>query len=432
MVETLTPAGCGGRHRQVAAVAMFTLASVAAAGALGALLGWFGSFMGHRQALLSIAGLIALLAALREAGEVKLAVPDLKRQVPEHWRRTLPLPVWSSGYGAILGSGFGTYQPAATYWATLAAVTSIGRPVVGAVCMGIFGLTRGVMVVAPGAGLLGRFAPAFRIIRPLNAAVLAAMAIAFVPTVAQAETWPTQSGVSDPSLHLGNLAYTRWVAGTPQVEVRDLAGAVHVFPGGRLPSLYGSRLAYETTDGIRLVDWRTGKMIRRIVGPVVRPTIHRQWLAYVRRSALSNRLQVLQTQLGTVRTIARTSPDTDLGRPSVSGKVIAWHQNDGGGHVVLKTVIGSGRTTIIASGRRRYMVRDPALGWGRTAWIFNDAEITSIWVRNGRGVTRRVATISGPQFIYTNMTVGQHRILVSRWNLLTGVATIDTIPLVNI
>lgn len=433
MVETLTPAGCGGRHRQVAAVVMFTVASVTAAAAVGGLLGWVGAIIGHQRILLAGAALIAVLAALREAGILRVAVPDIKRQVPEHWRRTLPLPVWTTGYGAILGSGFGTYQPAATYWTTLGAVTAMGKPLAGAACLGIFGLTRGVMVVAPGSALLGRFASAHRAIRPVNAVVLAAMALTFAPAIAQAENWPAQNGTADPSLHMGNLAYTRWTNGTTRVEVRAATGETFQFPDGtKVPSIYGTRLAFQDATGISLVEWRTGRLLRRITGPVAKPALYRENLAYVRTTTVSKRLQVMQTQLGTVRTVARTLPDTDLGRPAIAGKVITWHQNDGGGHVIYRTVLGSTTRTVVASGRRRYMVRDPALGWGRTAWIFSDAEVTSVWVRNARGVTRRVATTLGPDYIYTNLTVGQHRILVNRWNLLTGQTTIDTIALINI
>jgi hypothetical protein len=433
MVETLTPAGCGGRHRQIAAVAMFTVASIVAAASVGGLLGWVGREIGHQRILLAGAAFIAVLAALREAGILRVAVPDIKRQVPEHWRRTRPLPVWTTGYGAILGSGFGTYQPAATYWTTLGAVTAMGKPLAGAICMGIFGLTRGVMAVAPGSALLGRFASAYTAIRPVNALVLTALALAFAPAIAQAEDWPSQNGTADPSLHMGNLAYTRWTDGTTRVEVRAATGETFQFPDGtKLPSIYGTRLAFQDASGIRIVEWRTGRLLRRITGPVSKPALFRENLVYVRTSTVSKRLQVLQTQLGTVRTIASTSPDTDLGRPAIADKIVTWHQNDGGGHVIYRKAIGSTTRTVVASGRRRYMVRDPAMGWGRTAWIFSDAEVTSVWVRNARGVTRRVATTLGPDFIYTNLTVGQRRILVNRWNLLTGESTIDTIPLVNV
>ena len=48
------------------------------------------------------------------------------------WRATLPLPVWSLGYGAGLGAGFFTFQPVSTFWVACAGAIALGRPVAAA------------------------------------------------------------------------------------------------------------------------------------------------------------------------------------------------------------------------------------------------------------------------------------------------------------
>src|SRR5215207_9074224 len=119
MVETFTPAVCGSRNRQRLALLGF------AVGALGMVLGV--------ELALAVAGL-ALLAAVREAGLVRVPLPQVRRQVPERWRASLPLPVWSLGYGAGLGAGFFTFHPVSTFWVACAGAVALGRPIVAAAC----------------------------------------------------------------------------------------------------------------------------------------------------------------------------------------------------------------------------------------------------------------------------------------------------------
>src|SRR5215211_2846056 len=113
MIETITPAGCGSRNRYRLALASFTLGAVLASALVGALLGLAGGSLEASSAVL-VAAVLAAVAATREAGLVRLPLPQMRHQVPEHWHHDLPLPVWSAGYGAGLGVGFATFQPVAT------------------------------------------------------------------------------------------------------------------------------------------------------------------------------------------------------------------------------------------------------------------------------------------------------------------------------
>src|SRR5689334_17548109 len=102
MIATISPAGCGGRHRHLAASALFTAGALASAALLGTLCGLAGELFGGGRAAL-LAGAVAVLAALRESLLRGLPLPQLRRQVPERWRREWPLAVWPLAYGAGLG-----------------------------------------------------------------------------------------------------------------------------------------------------------------------------------------------------------------------------------------------------------------------------------------------------------------------------------------
>src|SRR5918998_3291909 len=115
MIETITPAGCGGRNRYRLALALFTLGALGAAATVGAALGLLGGALGAPRAVLAVA-ILAALGAAREAGILRVPLPQVRFQVPERWHRDLPLPVWTVGYGAGLGIGFATFQPVATFW----------------------------------------------------------------------------------------------------------------------------------------------------------------------------------------------------------------------------------------------------------------------------------------------------------------------------
>ena len=67
MIETITPAVCGGRNRHRVAVAAFTVGAITAAALLGGVLGLLGAAVGAREAVLAAAALAAVAAA-RDAG----------------------------------------------------------------------------------------------------------------------------------------------------------------------------------------------------------------------------------------------------------------------------------------------------------------------------------------------------------------------------
>src|SRR5919198_1587242 len=84
--------------------------------------------------------LIAALAVAAAAAVVDLAGlrvrPQVHLQVPERWRRTMPLPHALFFYGVLLGTGVTTLVPAAAAWALLPLSLAAGG-VAGGVAIGL-------------------------------------------------------------------------------------------------------------------------------------------------------------------------------------------------------------------------------------------------------------------------------------------------------
>ena len=149
MVETLAPRGFA-RTRAASRMASMTFALGALAGGavtfgglavLGALLGAGGA------AALGAAAVVAVAAAAAEARGLRIA-PQIRRQVPEAWRRERPVAVAAAGYGVLLGLGFTTFVLTFAVWALAGASVALGDPALGLAVGLAFGLGRALPVVA--------------------------------------------------------------------------------------------------------------------------------------------------------------------------------------------------------------------------------------------------------------------------------------------
>lgn len=152
MVETITPVVHGSRKRWSVAVAAHTIGAAASAALFGAVLGALGGVLGAPWG----AGgplLVAMLAAAYGVAELAgraLPVPQARRQVPEWWRTFFgPIPA-AALYGAGLGIGFLTYLSSGALVAASAAALASGRPLLGAVVVGAFGVARGASIIVVG------------------------------------------------------------------------------------------------------------------------------------------------------------------------------------------------------------------------------------------------------------------------------------------
>ena len=74
-----------------------------------------------------VAAAVALIAALGEARGARI-VPQVRRQVPESWRRVLPVPLAAGLYGVLLGLGFTTFILSFAVWALAGISVALGDP----------------------------------------------------------------------------------------------------------------------------------------------------------------------------------------------------------------------------------------------------------------------------------------------------------------
>ena len=129
MVETLAPSGYAGRMR-VTVVACTTFAAGALVG--GAItfggLAYLGDALG--AAAPAVAAVIAIAAAALEARGARI-MPQVRRQVPESWRRVLPVPLAAGLYGVLLGLGFTTFILTFAVWALAGVSVALGDPMLG-------------------------------------------------------------------------------------------------------------------------------------------------------------------------------------------------------------------------------------------------------------------------------------------------------------
>ena len=155
LVETLAPDGFARRLRtSLAACATFAIGAVAGGAITYGGLALVGAALGAAgSAALGAAAVIAAAAAAAEARGLRIA-PQIRHQVPEAWRRVLPVPVAAAGYGVLLGLGFTTFVLSFAVWALAGASIAVGDPATGLAIGLAFGAGRALPVIslAPFAG----------------------------------------------------------------------------------------------------------------------------------------------------------------------------------------------------------------------------------------------------------------------------------------
>ncbi|HYM63959.1 MAG TPA: hypothetical protein VES61_04705 [Gaiellaceae bacterium] len=434
MVETITPDVCGSRRRQVGALLFFALGAIVASAGVGALLGVAGARVGAWA--LPVAALLALVGAAREGGFASVPLPQSRRQVPEPWRFTLPLPAWAAGYGAGLGLGFLTYQPVATFWVACAAAVALGRPVAGAVCFAAYGAGRSLLLLLPlkrgseATAIVEALASRRRGVLRVNAVALLACAALLAAPAAGAEPIPLGPGSQlDPSAIGPAFAYTQRDLAVLSVVVRPSVGDALQYPGGEAPSLDGELLAYQDAAGIRVVQWATGAEVGRVDGAISRPALDWPWLAYRRELPARTLLELRDLTTGEVRKLGSVPAGADLGRPSIAAGRVAWHAAGSRGSRILLYAIASGRKQVVMA-TTIALLSNPSLSSTRILWIRQRQGISSALVRKLRRTQVRIlARVSSQRTFYWTTDLYGLTAYVTRWSVSGGAARILRIQL---
>ena len=335
MVDTLAPHGYAGRLRTTL-VACATFAAGALAGGVATFggLALLGQALGAGgAAAIAVAAAVALAAAVGEARGARI-VPQVRRQVPESWRRVLPVPLAAGLYGVLLGLGFTTFILTFAVWALAGVSVALGDPALGLLVGLGFGVGRAlpVVVLAPLAGTeRGAAAHAamaerpaiLRALRAADAVALAACAAALWAAPAQAAT-VFAVPATDPSADGALVAWQE-----------PGGGGVLARPGGAASAAPGAaprgRRRHARLDRRRAPSRSARRPIRRTSSrcPAAADAVavSAGWVAWRARERRPRRAgrSPLPPAAPAARVVARAGPGTTLGRPALAGDRLLFH-----------------------------------------------------------------------------------------------------------
>ena len=371
MVDTLAPAGYAGRQRvTLPACVTFTLGALAGGVITFGGLALVGSALGGgTSTAASLAAVIAVAAAIGEARGARI-VPQIRRQVPESWRRRLPLPLAAGLYGVLLGLGFTTFILSFAVWALAALSVALGDPALGlAIGLG-FGAGRAlpVIVLAPasdtrwGADAHAAMAERPSILRGLRAADALALllcAVTIAATDARAADIVARGAVN-PSVIGGAAA---WDLQSGQAVL--IRGATTTTLPGRYPALAPGLVAWREPDRIVVANLDTLAPTTAVPaagadGLALSP----RWLAWRIRAPAGDQLFVLDmaTPGAAGQVVAGEAAPGELGRPSIAGDTLLFHVATAGGSRIDALNLLSGQRSTLRSERRALLTNPAALG----------------------------------------------------------------------
>jgi hypothetical protein len=318
----------------------------------------------------TVAAAIAVAAAIGEARGARI-VPQVRRQVPESWRRRMPLPIAAGLYGVLLGLGFTTFILSFAVWALAAVSVALGDPAIGAAIGLGFGAGRALPVIALapandtmlGAAAHNAMAERPAILRSLRAADALALllcALAITTTDANAATQVLARGALNPSVVPGAAAFD--LQSGQAVLIR---GASTTTLPGRYPALSGDRIAWREPDRIVVAD--TNTLTPQAIVPVAGAdalALSPRWLAWRIRAPTGDQLFAfdLATPGSAPRLMATEAAPGELGRPAIIGDAIVFHVAGKNGSRIDGMSMLNGQRSILRSERRALLLNPSVLG----------------------------------------------------------------------
>jgi hypothetical protein len=370
MIAVLGPQGhTGGRRGAVLGSIAFIPGALAGGALTFGALALVGALVGGGKLALAIGAALAGAAALAEAAGVRIA-PQIRRQVPEHWRRVLPLPVAATAYGVLLGLGFTTFVLTFAVPALAGVSLAVGDPLTGLLLGLAFGAGRAlpVVVIAPladrsfGLGALDLMAGRPGILRGFRAAdalALGAVALALGTASAEAATRASISPGTDPSAAGTDLAWH--VPGAPTGVLRR--GGVDVPTDGVKPAIGGSLIATAAGTEIRVNARASGVRLATFQAPGANQlAVSDPWLVYRAPSAGGEALVAIPLTGGEPRIVAEAGAATELGRPSLDGDRVVFHLASARRNRIVQVNLTTGQRTVLRSHTRIGLTNPSLLG----------------------------------------------------------------------
>jgi hypothetical protein len=333
MVGTVSAA----RHRERAGAA-FTAGIALGAAAVFAGLGALG---------VAVSGHAVLLAALALGGAAVVSDalglrvrPQVNFQVPEPWRRTMPLPWALFLYGVLLGTGLTTYVPATAAWALPALSLALGNVTASLAIAAGFAAGRAlpvlVLAVRGEETVLAERPHGLRLLRALTAAsllfALVAGEVHAAGTLASPGGDPTAAGTDVAWQKPGVGGFLRRAGTTTQLPGTD-------------PAIGATFVAWRTGDAVTVADRATLTTVFQETLPGVKKlALSRQWLAY--RTPTEIRVHAL-TAPGPGAVVVKTKQPASLGRPALGVDLVAFHRATRDGSWLTAVNVVSGRRLLL-------------------------------------------------------------------------------------
>ncbi|HEY7268044.1 MAG TPA: hypothetical protein VH501_10130 [Solirubrobacterales bacterium] len=394
VIDTIGPTGhTGGRRTTIAACATFLPGAVAGGlltfGSLAALGEWLHG-TGGRASYLVAAG-IALLAALLEARGVRI-VPQIRRQLPEHWRRVMPMPLAAALYGVLLGIGFTTFVLSFGVWALAGVSLAVGDPGLGLLLGACFGVGRAIpiLVLAPLAGrpagyrateLMCERPSVYLGLRRSDAAALAVLALTLIVVPGNAGAAGTRiTHATDPSATADALLFQR--LGGPAVISR---GGPEVQLPGSHPAI-GRRYVATIKDGSILIFDRAtlGQLATIPAAGADAVAVTDNWLAYRASAGGGDGIYIRYIANPAAPApplqVAGQGGAGQLSRPAVDGNVLLFGIATPRSSRIVQRVMGTRRHRALVRSHR-LLVFDPSVNGRSFAYVRADARRSRLMVR---------------------------------------------------
>lgn len=313
MVGTVSAA----RHRGRAGAAFAVGLALAAAGVF-ATLAAVGTATGGRVVLV-VALAIAAAAVVSDALGLRVR-PQIHLQVPEPWRRRMPLERALFLYGLLLGTGLTTYIPATAAWALPILCLALGS--LGAALAIAAGFAAGralpvlVLAVRGGETVLAERPQGLRLLRALAAVSLLCALVA--GRVEAASTVAAPAG--DPSAEGTDLVWQQ--PGVGGFLRRD--GTTTQLPGTD-PAVGATYVAWRSGPTVTIADRTTlAPIVSESIPGVTKLAVSRRWLAY--RVGREIRVEDVAAP-GAPKTVVRVAQPATLGRPALGVDLVAFHRS---------------------------------------------------------------------------------------------------------
>jgi hypothetical protein len=302
-------------------------------------------------------------------------MPQVRRQVPESWRRVMPVTLAAGLYGVLLGLGFTTFILTFAVWALAGVSVALGDAQLGLLVGLGFGLGRllPVVVLAPaagtgwGAGAHAAMAERPAILRGLRAAdavalALCALTLATAPAQAAQRARAVAADAADPSTGGDLIA---WAAPGGIGYLRQ--GATTWQAPGAHPAVSSGRIAWLKDGAVHVQGAAPAELV--IPAPDANAlAVGASWVAW---RTVENGVDVLhsaQLPSGAPGPTVSAPPGRELGRPAIDGNALLFHRTTAHGAAIARVDLATGQQVTLRAQRRVLLLNPSALD-GRMVYV---------------------------------------------------------------